>query len=106
MTKTTTTGKSKAVLEAHIAELTSVERIARVCHEAMRGYARAMGDLTTPAWVHLHPDERARRLEAVKVAIANPDQGPADFNPNWLELTPEQQARTRIFLSVVRAMQE
>lgn len=127
-------GKSRAALEAMVGELTSVERIARVCHEANRGYCRALGDLSQPSWAEAPAWQKDSAIAGVRYAIANPEAGPADSHVSWLDekrrdgwrygpvkdpalkthpcfvpydqLPPEQKAKDRIFLSIVRAMQE
>lgn len=99
-------GLSRSALERRLTRLSSVEHIARVCHEAVRGYARALGELGMLQWEQASPDARDAAIRFVKKVVASPDAGPADLVPNWLDLPPEQQARSRILVSIVRAMQE
>lgn len=105
--------------------------IARLAHEANRGYCAALGDRSQLPWDEAPDWQRASAINGVLHVEGNPDATPGDSHRNWLaekdldgwkygpvkdaeakvhpcflpfeELPPEQQAKDYIFLAVVRA---
>ena len=109
----------------------NVEQIARLCHEANRGYCAALGDQSQVPW-ELAPEwQRRSAIAGVEYHLAHPDSTPADSHRSWLsekerdgwkygpvkdperkehpcfvpyeQLPKEQQAKDFIFLAIVRA---
>lgn len=106
--------------------------IAKVCHEANRGYCAALGDLSQPAWGDAPDWQRSSARAGVEFHIANPGAGPEASHESWFaqkvadgwvygetkdpeakthpcmvafnKLPREQQAKDFIFRSIVHAM--
>lgn len=111
-----------------------IEDIARVCHEANRGYCAALGDNSQVPWDQAPDWQKQSAIKGVLHHLKNPDSTPADSHKSWLEekketgwkygpvkdpekkehpcfveydhLPTEQKAKDFIFLSVVRAMEK
>lgn len=110
----------------------TVQKIARVCHEANRGWCLAHNDQSQPTWDTAPDWQRSSALDGVLFHLANPDAGPEASHENWLrlkiqqgwrygpvkdeltkthpccvpfhELPPEQQAKDRLFRAIVHAL--
>lgn len=110
----------------------AIVRIARVCHEANRGYCASIGDMSQPTWEEAPDWQKESALKGVMHHIENPDSTPADSHTEWMaekartgwsygdekdpeakthpcmvpweELPAEQRMKDVIFLSIVRAM--
>jgi hypothetical protein len=110
-----------------------VEEIAKVCHEANRGYCAALGDPSQLPWEEAPEWQRQSAITGVKYHIDNPNSSPADSHMSWWEekrrdgwkhgpvkdpvkkehpccvpyeqLPKEQQAKDFIFLAIVRALE-
>jgi hypothetical protein len=106
--------------------------IAKVCHEANRGYCEAIGDMSQKPWADADPWQRESAIKGVEFAIANPDATPEDQHEAWsrvkiadgwtygpvkdplklqhpclvpyADLPVEQRAKDHIFRAIVRAM--
>lgn len=111
----------------------SVERIARVCHEANRAYCEAMQDYSQIEWDMAPEWQRKSVINGVIFHLHNPDASPAESHESWLkekqyggwqygpvkdvekkehpcmlpyeQLPIEQRVKDYIFTAIVRAMQ-
>src|SRR4051812_24343113 len=109
----------------------TIEKIARVCHEANRVYCATLGDLSQPTWGDAPTWQINSAVSGVEFHLKNPDAGPAGSHENWLrdkqadgwkfgavkdpakkehpcfvpysELPPEQRAKDSIFVGIVHA---
>ena len=61
-----------------------VERVARLCHEANRGYCEALGDTSQVPWDEAPENIKASAIAGVKFHAANPDASPASSHESWL----------------------
>lgn len=110
----------------------SVEEIARICHEANRGYCAALGDHSQLPWDEAPNWQKESAINGVMFIHANPDASPSASHDSWLaekraagwkygpvkdvdkrehpcfvpydELPVEQKAKDYIFGAVARAM--
>lgn len=110
----------------------TIEQIARVCHEANRGWCEASGDLSQKSWDAAEPWQRESAIAGVRYALANPDAPDSAQHDAWSadklrdgwvygatkdavakthpclvpfeELPYQQQAKDRLFKAVVRAL--
>lgn len=62
----------------------STEQIARVCHEANRGWCEANGDFSQVPWEDAALWQRASALTGVMVALSG-DHGPEEQHQAWVE---------------------
>ena len=62
-----------------------VDRIARVCHEAMRAYKIARGEETLPGWDDAPDWQRQSTLEGVRFRLQNPHASPGAQHEQWAE---------------------
>jgi hypothetical protein len=60
------------------------EQIARVCHEANRGYCEAIGDSTQKPWNEAEQWQRDSALRGVEYATANPNAPASAQHDAWL----------------------
>jgi hypothetical protein len=111
-----------------------ISGIARLCHEVNRGYCRALGDDSQPAWEDAPEWQRESAVKGVVFIIENPDAPPSASHESWLaqkqaegwvygevkdpeakppthpcflpydQLPVEQKAKDYIFGAIVRAM--
>ena len=58
-------------------------QIARVAHEVNRGYCRALGDHSQPAWEDAPDWQRASALLGVELHTNNPDAGVEASHASW-----------------------
>jgi hypothetical protein len=62
-----------------------LEDIARVCHEANRGYCHSLNDYSQPVW-ELAPEwQRESAIKGVQFILDNPDAPPSASHDSWLE---------------------
>ena len=54
----------------------AVERVARICHEANRGYCEALGDTSQVPWDEAPENIKFSAIAGVKFHAANPSAGP------------------------------
>jgi hypothetical protein len=66
-------------------EVVDVELIARVCHEANRGYCRALGDNSQQPWNEAPSWQRDSAVAGVKFLRENPTAKPSASHESWLE---------------------
>lgn len=106
--------------------------IARVCHEANKGWCEANGDHSQLPWDQAPEWQRTSCILGVEFALAHPDAGDSAQHDNWSrqkvqdgwtygpvkdpaakthpclvpfeELPPEQQAKDRLFRAIVLAL--
>lgn len=109
-----------------------IETIARVCHEANRGYCAALGDNSQLPWDDAPDWQRVSAIAGVQFHLDNPEAGPPGSHQSWYrlkeadgwvygqtkdavakthpcmvpfeELPREQQAKDFIFTAIVHAM--
>lgn len=109
-----------------------VVAIAKVAHEANRAYCQTLGDYSQPTWETAPDWQRSSAIDGVHFVTANPTAGDSASHDNWSreklaagwkygpvknpdakehpclvpfgDLPPEQQAKDRLFRSVVLAL--
>ena len=110
----------------------SIEEIAKVCHEANRGYCKAIGDNSQLPWDEAPQWVKTSAINGVCFHLDNPNAGPSGSHENWLkekekdgwkygatkdpekkehpcfvpydQLPKEQQAKDYIFTSIVKTL--
>lgn len=110
----------------------SIEEIAKVCHEANRGYCKALGDDSQLPWDEAPQWAKTSAINGVRFHLDNPNAGPSGSHENWLkekeqegwkygeikdpekkehpcfvpydQLPKEQQAKDYIFTSIVKTL--
>ena len=110
----------------------SIEEIAKVCHEANRGYCKALGDNSQLPWDEAPQWVKTSAINGVRFHLDNPNAGPSGSHENWLkekekegwkygefkdpekkehpcfvpydQLPKEQQAKDYIFTSIVKTL--
>lgn len=63
----------------------TAQQIARVCHEANRGYCEALGDFSQPTWVDAPEWQRSSAVAGVEFLIANPSATAEQTHKSWCE---------------------
>lgn len=109
-----------------------VDRIARVCHEANRGWCEATGDFSQRPWGEAELWQRDSAIKGVLYALEHPDAPDSAQHDAWMadkfatgwvygptkdaatkthpclvpfeQLPMEQQAKDRIFRAIVKAL--
>ena len=61
-----------------------LEMLARQCHEANRGYCRALGDDSQKSWDEAEQWQRDSAIAGVKAVLENPAITPEDLHGNWM----------------------
>ena len=112
--------------------MVDVEKIARVTHEANRAWCLAHGDTSQTSWDEAPEWQRESAMSGVRFHLANPDAGPDASHNEWMrhkqnegwvygpekvpelkqhpcmvpftELPAQQQAKDRLFRSIVHAL--
>ena len=110
----------------------SIEEIAKVCHEANRGYCKALGDDSQLPWEEAPQWAKNSAINGVRFHLDNPNAGPSGSHENWLkekekegwrygeikdpekkehpcfvpydQLPKEQQAKDYIFTAIVKTL--
>ena len=62
----------------------TTEQIARVCHEANRGYCDAIGDSSQKPWRDAEQWQRDSAIKGVEFALSNPDATASSQHDAWL----------------------
>lgn len=111
---------------------TRIIQIAQVVYEAQRTWLRVNGNTSYPVWEKLNTEDQSEVISGVRFHIDNPLAGDAGFHNRWLReretggwkwgrlkdderltdprvvpfhlLPPEDQARDRLFNSIVKAL--
>ena len=111
---------------------TSIQRIARIAHEANRAFCESMGDYSQVPWDEADDWQRASAANGVEYLISVPEASAADLHEEWrdhkraagwtygptkdaskrthpcivdfAELSYEQQAKDKLFIGVVKAL--
>lgn len=60
--------------------------IARVCHEANRGYCETLADISQPHWDNAPQWQRDSAIQGVIFNLENPDAPPSASHDSWLRL--------------------
>lgn len=60
------------------------EQIARVCHEANRGYCESIGDLSQKSWTGAEQWQRDSAIKGVEFALSNPSAPASSQHDAWL----------------------
>lgn len=60
-----------------------IEYIARVCHEANRGWCESIGDDSQASWDDAAPWQRESAIAGVRFAIENPESTPKQQHEAW-----------------------
>lgn len=63
----------------------TIADIARVCHEANRGYCAALGDHTQLAWEDAPEWQRQSAIKGVEFIYRTPDAKASASHESWLE---------------------
>lgn len=112
----------------------TIAEVAMICHEANRAYCAAIGDNSQPLWEEAPDWQRDSACLGVEFHLSNPDAGDEASHNNWLadkekdgwkygpvkdpskkehpcfvpfnQLPPEQQAKDRLFRSIVHALRD
>jgi hypothetical protein len=66
-------------------EKTTIEAIAKVCHEANRAYCISVGDNSQLSWEDAAEWQRQSAIKGVEFSIANPDTPASAQHNAWLE---------------------
>jgi hypothetical protein len=110
----------------------TAQEIAKVCHEANRGYCQSLRDFSQPSWEDAPDWQKESAVAGVNAIIASPDRAPSESHEAWLahkkadgwtygptkdpvakthpcfvpysDLPVEQKAKDWIFTHIVRAM--
>lgn len=61
-----------------------VEKIARVAHEANRGYCQSIGDYSQLPWDEVFVWQRESTIVGVTSLMGDPDQDPAKMHESWM----------------------
>ncbi len=62
----------------------TTEQIARVCHEANRGYCEAIGDVSQKSWDDAEQWQQDSAIRGVEFKLANPNAPPSAQHDAWL----------------------
>jgi len=109
-----------------------IEAIARVAHEANRGWCEAHGDTSQKVWELAEEWQRSSAINGVRFVLEHPDAGDSAQHENWMrekveqgwvygpeknadlrthpclmpfeKLPPMQQAKDRLFRAIVLAL--
>lgn len=112
--------------------MNKIESIARVCHEANRGWCAANGDHSQAEWDQAAAWQRDSAIKGVEFALANPEAPPSAQHDAWMadkvregwihgptkdpvakthpcivafeQLPKHQQAKDHLFRAVVRSL--
>lgn len=68
----------------------TVEQIARVCHEAVRAYARSAGDHSIRSWRNSHAQIKESAIIGVQNVIANPNTTAKESHDLWVRVKKSQ----------------
>lgn len=63
----------------------SIEKIARLCHEANRIYCESHGDMSQPTWAEAPDWQKKSAINGVIFVADNPGTTPEQNHVNWLE---------------------
>lgn len=63
---------------------TSVEQIARICHETNRAYCITIGDKSQKPWVQAKPWQRQSARDGVSFFLKNPNATPEALHEQWM----------------------
>lgn len=63
----------------------TAEDVARIAHEANRGYCSAIGDDTAEPWASTSPEQRTSILAGVDAIITDPTITPTQLHTRWVE---------------------
>jgi hypothetical protein len=108
------------------------QRIAQVCHEAIRAFCASIGDFSLTAWTEAPEWQKLSTIDGVRFHLANPSATDAATHDNWLrekeengwrygpvkdetrkehpcmvpfsQLPQDEQAKDRLFRAVVHAL--
>ena len=62
----------------------NIEQIARVCHEANRGYCESIGDPSQKSWDNAEEWQRQSAIAGVKFTLDNPQAPASAQHENWM----------------------
>jgi len=63
-----------------------IEKIARVCHEANRGWCAANGDHSQVTWEEAPQWQRDSSIDGVKFALVHPHAPDSAHHDSWMKL--------------------
>ena len=112
--------------------MTSINHIAKICHEANRALCITHGDYSQPIWILAPRWQVDSAINGVEHALKHPDATPEDMHNNWMagkiaggwvygevkdpvakthpcilpyaELSEFQRKKDALFLAIVRAL--
>lgn len=61
----------------------TTEQIARVCHEANKGYCEAIGDMSQKSWEEADQHQRDSAIAGVQYRLDNPTAPPSAQHESW-----------------------
>lgn len=65
--------------------MSTVEQIARICHEVNAAYCRGLGDDTQPSWDNAPDWQKTSCMNGVRAIQKNPNQTPEMSHESWLK---------------------
>lgn len=65
-------------------ELTYIERIAKVCHDANKSFCEVNGDTSQKPWEDAEEWQRQSAINGVRFAISNPDAPASAQHDSWM----------------------
>lgn len=65
--------------------MTTVESIAKVCHETNRAFCETLGDTSQPTWENAPDWQRESAIAGVMFSLANPDAPVSASHDSWLD---------------------
>jgi hypothetical protein len=109
-----------------------IEKLAKTCHEANKVYCESIGDFTQVHWDDAPDWQKQGTIDGVKYLMSNIDATGVDIHENWMRhkkadgwvygikkdanakthpclkpynfLSPEQQYKDALFISIVRSI--
>lgn len=63
----------------------TIEKIARVCHEANRAYCQTIGDNSQPSWEDAPAWQKESAINGVQFHLNTPNAKPSDSHDSWLK---------------------
>ena len=66
-----------------VKEMTKLERIAMVCHEANRAYCKSIGDNSQKSWDDAEDWQKSSAEKGVLFCLNNPNAKPSDSHDSW-----------------------
>lgn len=65
-------------------ETLTIEQMARVCHEAYRGYCEAVGDFSQKTWIGVDHRQRVNAINGTAFVLLNPGAVASTRHEAWM----------------------